>query len=286
MTQPVLITVNGTGVPDPFGPGFAGDVGRGFAANPWQALQSDIAGVNYSTLLDWQPIGYPAAVFPMGASVAAGRAEVNRQISLRPKGTPIAMSGYSQGAVVTGKVWRDDILSPAGQHHDRLADVIGIIQFGDPLRCPGIARGNIIAGMSMPKTLDGQITGGIGGPECLTPDQTPDFYLSCALDGDLYACAPVGAHPWNREPSVGVMETRIYQIIMLNSPMSLMGIVNTIMDEFNQPIQTTIGVVEAILNGLTFATQGTNAAHWQYQSFVPAMIDWLNIRANSTAAST
>lgn len=39
------------------------------------------------------------------------------------------------------------------------------------------------------------VTGGIAEPADLKPDQTPAFLYSFALDGDLYASAPVGEEP-------------------------------------------------------------------------------------------
>ena len=268
MTQPLLLTVNGTGIPDPFGPGFAADIGRAFQANPWQAIADQLDGiVTQETAVMWQPIGYPAAVTPMAPSVQAGRAEVNRQIGLRPLGTPLFLSGYSQGAIVTGQVWALDILNPNGIHHNRLPDVRGIIQFGDPLRCPGIAHGNEVAGLPMPTHLDGQVTGGIAGPADLRPDQTPDFLLSCALDGDLYACAPVGSSPWSAESQVGDVETNIYDIIQQATFLDVISIAKDLL--------MPIGTVEGIINALLFFGQGTNAPHWQYGTFVPAMVDWI-----------
>lgn len=268
MTQPVLITVNGTGVPDPFGPGFSGDIGRVFAVDPWTYIGDKLAGrVTPASPVFWQPIGYPAAVTPMAPSVKTGRAEVNRQIGLRPAGTPLFLSGYSQGAIVTGQVWALDILDPKGIHHERLGDVRGIIQFGDPLRLPGTANGNLVANQPLPKNRDGQVTGGIGGPADLTAAQTPDFYLSCALDGDLYAAAPVGKSPWNAESSVGKVETNIYDIIEQPS----FGNIVSIAKDLGMPI----GTVEGIYNALLFFGQGTNAAHWKYGPFVPAMVDWI-----------
>lgn len=274
--KPCIITVNGTGVPDPFGPGFSGDVGRIFAYDPWQAIASNIGGISYATLMDWQPIGYPAAIFPMRKSIEAGRQEVNRQISFRPKGTPLFLSGYSQGAEVTGEVWVKDFLDPNGVNHDRLTDLRGIINFGDPLRSPGIANGNSVAGFPMPDTLDGETTGGIAGPGCLTAGQTPDFLLSCALDGDLYAAAPVGDDPWTSESLVGQVETRIYNFIDSGSMLKgFLAIAKGIAQEFEYPLTNTIALMHAIINGIGFAAKGTGAPHWQYGPFVPPMINWI-----------
>jgi hypothetical protein len=164
-------------------------------------------------------------------------------------------------------VWASDILDSKGMHHDRLADVRGIINFGDPLRLPGTAHGNEIAGFPLPKKLDSVTTGGIAGPADLTAAQTPDFLLSCALDGDLYACAPVSDDPWHNEAKAGKVETNIYNIIQKATVLNLL----TIAKDLLMPI----GTIEAIINGLTFAVAGTNAPHWQYGPFVPAMVNWI-----------
>ena len=47
MTKPLLVTVNGTGVPDPFGPGFSADVGRALAFNGWDAIMHQLDGTKY-----------------------------------------------------------------------------------------------------------------------------------------------------------------------------------------------------------------------------------------------
>jgi hypothetical protein len=253
-----IITVNGTGIPDPFGSGFAGDVGRGVNDELWF----------------WQPIGYPAAVMPMGPSVAAGITEVLRQIDLHP-GT-FALSGYSQGAIVTGHVWRDHLLS--GSHNHRLSDCLAVVNFGDPLRCPGVANGNKFAGMPLPKTLDGVTTGGIAGPDDLTAAQTPDNFLSFALDGDLYASAPVGddPHPASAEAPAGADETLIYNLIQSFSFSTILGFAEYAVKFLNKPLAQVIPLIEAIINGLTFAAAGTSAPHWQYQGAAAAAVGYLN----------
>lgn len=266
--KPLLITANGTGVPDPFGPGFSTDIGWAFQINPWQIVADKIDGlVTPESPVEWQPCGYPAAVFPMNPSVEDLRGEVKRQILRRPKGTPLFLSGYSQSAIAMAEVWSQDILPLSGALHDRLADVRGIIQFGDPVRCPGIAHGNEVAGMPAPTKLNGQTTGGIAGPRCLTPEQTPDFYLSCALDGDLYAAAPVSDDPWHSESSVGRVETRVYNFIESGSVLDFFKIALA--------LGAPIAMIKGIYNGLKFAAAGTNAPHWQYGPFVPAMVNWI-----------
>lgn len=280
--RPLFVSVNGTGVPDPYGPGFSGDIGRALT-DPWNNVWASFWGAEFANVFDWQPIGYPAAVIPMGTSVnnaiyrpASGDdgGGIVAEVLARPKGTPLILSGYSQGAIATGQCLRDAFLNPTGPLHARLPDLKGVINFGDPMRCPGLAVGNTVAGMAQPSKLDGQVTGGIAGPGCLTAEQS-GLVVSCALDGDLYAAAPVGANPWTDEPLVGQIETRIYNFIVSGSlGTGIAAIAKGVWQEFEHPWENTIGLVEAIYNGLKFAAAGTNAPHWQYQGFVPAVTQW------------
>ena len=244
-----LITVNGTGIPDPFGPGFPADLGR--------AMERTAPGLYY-----WQPIGYPAAVFPMRPSVEAGAEEVVLQINRHPG--RFVLCGYSQGALVTNRVWRDEILNPAGRLHHRRDEVLAIITYGDPQRCPGIARGNTYAGQPVPRKLNGHVTGGIAGPDCLTAEQTPENFLSFANNGDLYAAAPVGADPWNVTTEVGHNQTLIYEAVMEFDGTDLIGLATEITSVLTLPAINALPMVQAIWNGLTFFGQGTRAPHWTY----------------------
>jgi hypothetical protein len=281
MGKPAIITVNGTGVPDPFGPGFSGDMGRYLspAVSSWVPVASQFFGpsvVPPPPPIYWQPTGYPAAVAQMGASMLAGvdaiSANVDRmeQEGINGPGDPLSLSGYSQGAMVTG-YWAVNLcLNPNGKYHNRLADVQkgGIVQYGDPYRCPGIARGNDICGVPVPGTQDGAVTGGISGPLDLTQEQTDELNLkSCALPGDLYASAPVGSNPWTAEASAGKVGTSIFAAVQ---SFTFMKLVRILLDVF-----TPIGMIEEIYNGMQFASQGTNAPHWRYEPFVVPMSNWI-----------
>lgn len=283
--RPVFIWANGTSVPDPWGPGFGADIARALS-DPWNDVMAQFWG-GTGNAFDVRGIWYDAAVFPMGRSVQQCRARINAAIAATPRGTPLVLCGYSQSAIAVGIVWRDDILNPAGVHDDRLGDVLAIILFGDPLRCPGIANGNRIAGLPMPTKLFGNTTGGIAGPGCLTPEQTPDFMLSCALDGDLYAAAPIGDDPWRNESMVGQIETAVYDFVQSGNAWDdgLMVILERIAYTFAHPIESVVAHAEAIYNALVFFAAGTNAPHWRYGPFVPAMVDWLGQRARTLTAA-
>lgn len=272
---PVLITVNGTGDPDPASTaGFSGMLGSMVSyTNPWNVVANEFDGVAPpSAPWQWQPIGYPAAVFPMSPSVENARAQIvaalggpaspDYQAQVYPSG-PFALSGYSQGAIVTGRVWSEDIYPTSGVLHHRLADCLSVVNFGDPLRSPGIANGNVFQGIPIPATLDSAVTGGISGPLDLTVAQTNALnslgnpvVMSFALPGDLYASAPVGTNPWTAEAQAGLVGTSIYSIILNGSFTSIISVAEDLL--------VPIGMVEEIINGITFAAAGTNAPHWQY----------------------
>lgn len=266
-TVPPVITylsVNGTGVDE--WSGFPADIGR----------QLDTARFY------WQPVGYPSATFPMGPSVNAGVAELVRLLTEVHTTGPIVLCGYSQGMLVVCTVWRDYFLNPAGSLHHRLGDVIGIIGYGNPMRCPGIANGNAYAGQALPAKLDGQTTGGIAGPDCLTAAQTPAFFLDFANDGDLYAGAPVGDNPWTAESNVGHDETLIYRIIQNFSLANIEAIVQTVLAVLTDPWDQVIPLVQAIYNGGLFFSMGMNAPHYRYD--IGPAVTWLNQLAAAQAA--
>jgi hypothetical protein len=272
MVQHTLITVNGTGVPDPFGPGFAADCGRGIG-NLWNDLYAQFVGSNAANVWSWQPIGYPAAVAPMGPSVQAAVTEMLVQIDRRPGGT-FGLAGYSQGSLAVNTLWRDHLLT--GSHKHRRDDCIAIVNFGDPMRCPGIAYGNAYAGIPQPTKRNGYVTGGIAGPQDLTADQTPPWLLSFALDGDLYAASPQGVDPWNYPTVVGHDETMIFDLVQTTSAQSAVAIAMEMAQLAATPTKRLIPLIQAIWNGLTFLGKGTNAPHWLYDP-APA-IDYLEKR--------
>lgn len=295
---PVLITVNGTGDPDPADTiGFAGMLGSMVGGvNPWEVVANQLSG--FATPAPpwlWQPIGYPAAVFPMQPSVNNARAQIQialgasapssdvaddyesnpYEATMYPSG-PFALSGYSQGAIVTDSVWALDVLPEDGVLHNRLADCQSVVNFGDPWRSPGIANGNSYQGIAIPGTEDGAVTGGIGGKLDLTPQQTnyPNQFgdpvvMSFALPGDLYASAPVGQAPWTSEAPAGIVGTSIYSFVLSGSFLKFVEIAGDLL--------LPVGTIEEIINGLRFFAAGTAAPHWQYgnQGCVAAAAQYL-----------
>ena len=214
-----LLTVNGTGVADPFGAGFPADLAR--------ALLTQAEG-----MWKWQPVGYPAAAFPMRPSVRVGRAALCAQIRRHPG--PVALSGYSQGALIVGTVWRDDILAADGVLHHRLDDVAAIV------------------------------SGGIAGPGNLTPEQTPDFLLSFANDGDHYTCAPTGLDPWKKETELGHQERIIFDAVQDATVATVSAIATAVAEMLDEPVERIVPRVRSIADGAFFLGSGAGGPHARY----------------------
>jgi hypothetical protein len=154
---PTLLSIHGTGQPDPFGIGYPADIARRCLDLYW-----------------WQPVGnYPARAVPMDESADDGEREAVRLISdpvIVPG--PVAFVDYSQGAICGGRV-RNRMR--AGKLRGQL---IGAASFGNPMRPAGSYAGNVDPG-------------GHGIDPTLETASEP-FCLNLAAKGDLYTTCPDG----------------------------------------------------------------------------------------------
>jgi hypothetical protein len=162
-------------------------------------------------------------------------------------------------------VWVNDILAADGVLHHRLPDCYAVVNFGDPMRCPGVSNGNVYQGIPVPGTEDGDVTGGIAGPLDLTAAQTnypnplgKPTVMSFNLPGDLYGSDPVGANPQSSEAGPGTVGTAIYNFVESGS----------IVDFLKIPVSwwRLISAFEEAANAAGFFAKGTSAPHWMYQA--------------------
>jgi hypothetical protein len=243
----------------------------------WSGFSSGVVGglINAQEGLWYsETIGYPAATTPMWPSAQIGQHNLGFRIKAYADGyyqqhgnydgLVILVSGYSQGAIVTDLWWTVDVLPESGYLHYLLPYIWRIYNFGDPLRAGGISHGNDAAGLLGPGTEDGEVTGGVGGPQDLAPEQTnlkaPDgqyVLLSFNNNGDLYGAAPVGATPQKSMPASGKVEYSFFEMIMKPG---LINIVHIGGDVFH-----VVGDIKAAGNALKFFSAGTNAPHWHYE---------------------
>ena len=234
--------------------------------------------------------GYPAKTTPMWPSVQTGRinvgiSSVNFANAYHAKtgsldGLVLTYTAWSQGVMALLQWFFNDVLPANGVHHWLLPYVYRMYCFGDPFRCPGVAHGNEIAGMPMPPKLDGQVTGGIGGPLDYTVAQAnllaPDgkfLIYSFVNENDLYADSPCGSSPWTTLPSVGSVEYLFFQLIMQPSL--------TLFIKLATLLGKPIGDVEALVNTGEFFGAGNNAGHFQYFTAMDAAVNDLVTLGNS-----
>jgi hypothetical protein len=148
-----------------------------------------------------------------------------------------------------------------------------VATWGNPCRTPGYASGNDFAGWPAPIERDGQVTGGIAGPDDLTPavyvpvSKTVTHYwgefVNTIGDGnDIYPDCPVGTNPWTAEAPTGVVETNIYNIVQAPTGADIFQIILEVLGVIT--LVTLIPTIEAIINGGLFLAPGPNAAHYTY----------------------
>lgn len=249
-----LYTVDGTAALSETDPGqYPNQVAVALQTNPWQLVADRLDGLaTPPSPWRWAPVPYPAATFPMQASINTGVSNLVGLIQSTPG--QFALAGYSQGAIVTSTVWRDYILSPSGALHNRLDDIVAAVNWGNPMRCPGIANGNTYAGWPIPAG------GGIAGTGDLTAAQTPDWWLDFANPNDLYTDSPVGT-------AAGTDESLIYNMVLDSDTLEvseMIALIESVIKQFSNPLVELVGIVTAIINGLTFAAAGPAAGHYTY----------------------
>ena len=123
----------------------------------------------------------------------------------------------------------------------------------------------------MPRDVDGVVTGGIAGPDDLTPAQTPAFWydfvntLAGPNNNNIYTDCPVGPTPATNEAPAGAIETRFDNIVQQATAPDVFAIVFDVLklvgpDGFAE----ALAITEAIVNGGLFAAAGSTAAHYTY----------------------
>jgi hypothetical protein len=202
----------------------------------------------------------------MGPSVDDGYNEGVRLATQVWPDNLIIPLGYSQGGICASHWWRDYILAINLQSRVPVG-----MAWGNPCRSPGFANGNAYAGWGLPGLVDGVETGGISGPDDLTPDQTPSNWLDFVWLGtdngatELYTNTPVGADPWTAEAAPGIVETSIYNVVQQATVLDIVQVA--------EDLAVPVGIVEAIVNGFTFLGAGEAADHYDYD--ITPMVNYL-----------
>lgn len=252
--------------------GYPADIAR-WLTDIWLIARGQCWGPPDGLNWRWQGIQYPAVAFPMRPSILAGIESTVAALNDPRNSGKFVLTGYSQGAIVVCMVWLHDILNPTGRLHHRLNDCLGVITYGNPMRAPGVAYGNLIAGKPIPPKRHGHITGGIAGPACLRPEQClfplghplagSPAVIDFANPGDLYTDAPIGSAPWVRETEIGHNETMIYEMILDFNGSDILSFTREVFEILNMPWRQLVPLVLSIWDGLFFFGQGT-APHGSY----------------------
>jgi hypothetical protein len=176
----MLFSVCGTGVPWWVGPD----------ADTARAVESQYR---------WQPIGYSAQAVPMGGSISEGKAELENQFNIHRDQIircGAALLGYSQGAIVVGETWEEQIKPEGGRLHWAKEHITKTCCWGNPMREKGKSWPDAGAPMAGPQSQ------GVTGTLMV---DTPSWWRNYAHQGDLYSDCP--------DDESGIDRTAIWKII-------------------------------------------------------------------------
>jgi len=246
-TRPLLITVCGTGVPWWVGPD----------ADTARAVED---------LYFWQPIGYPAAPFPMGQSIAAANAECHVQFNRAEPGFMhrerieqygVVLAGYSQGAVVISELWENDIKPGGGSLNWAKDHVLKAVAWGNPNREAGKVWPDNGGDPMASLTSQGVSSNGM--------HDTPDWWRDYAHKGDLYTAA----EPGDSQQDKNAVWEIVRDLNVFTGPDSLLA---QVIELCELPIPRIIAAFQALIDaGIFFAKQ--TGPHTDYNP--QAAIDYL-----------
>ena len=223
----VILTVQGTGV------------------DMWTGPPADVARA-VSDLYYWQPVGnYPASPFPMRQSYRQGIEELVAQCRIHA-GKPKVLAGYSQGAIVTSRVWKHEVVNPQGRLHALRDEFVGSVTWGNPDRERGVANGNLLESVPVPE--------GRG----VTDDRmenTPSWWLDFAhgansrFGRDLYTDTP--------DDDVGEYSTAIWRVVEDVKFTGVNGLLEQVLEIVERPLVEVVAMFQAILHAGAFFFSGT-----------------------------
>lgn len=210
---------------------------------------ADVARAMDPTVYQWQPVGFPytAATFPMGSSARAGERELLRLMGLPELPQDFVLVGYSQGAIVTSRIYRRLMEGDLQHWRHRMK---AVVSFGNPLR----ERGHTFPGGADP--------GGHGlDPQCL--NNTAEFVYDYAAPGDIYTCA---SGTDNKQANDNM--TAIYKIVQGEGLEAISGsnsIIEQLIELQRSPIENAPAMFKAITSGIGFISGSPpTAPHVEY----------------------
>lgn len=227
--RPLFITICGTGVPW------------------WVGPDADTARACEDKLF-WQPIGYPAAAFPMGKSIAAAIDQCHVQFNRADPGFMhrrrieqygVVLGGYSQGAAAISELWENNIKPPGSSLGWAKDNVLKAITWGNPNRERGQVWPDFGGSPMASYTSQGVSSTGMR--------DTPSWWRNYAHAGDLYAAAEPGDSQQDKNA--------VWQIVRdLNIFTGTDSLLAQVIELCALPIPRTIAAFSALIDaGIFFA---------------------------------
>ncbi|OQW34528.1 MAG: hypothetical protein A4E20_10940 [Nitrospira sp. SG-bin2] len=218
-------------------------------------------------LVRHQPVGYNNGALPFDN--ASGVKELARLVGSTkldngtpfPAGTPWALGGFSQGGIIISYFYFD-YLAPGKPLNWRLKDLKGVLAYGNPCRQINSIAPWCQSWATKPNThgLDPYRRFGMPGK----PSQ-PDNWMEVYRGGDIFA--------ENTDDKSGEIKAAIYQAVMkdfFSNPFSLAA---QIADLFLTPLEEVIGIVMAIISGVSFLAGQPNAHYSPFD--LQGGVDWM-----------
>lgn len=230
----------------------------------------------------WQPIGYQSNSLPFdnqsGVNEVArilGQPTLDNGVPF-PLGTPWALCGFSQGAIVAYDVYRT-LLQDGQVHAARAKDLVGVLTFGNPCRQSGS-----IAPWALDLVQDASSHGldplkrfGLPG----NPDGPAHPWMDVWRQGDLFADAA--------DNDAFGPKAAVYQAVarsdFFSDPYSLVA---QIADLFSEPFNEIWDIFLAIVDGVRFLADQPNPHYSPWPTHtMGGGIDWLKGRLTARAAA-
>lgn len=237
-----------------------------------RSAQWDLAPHNdpFAALLDPDKfeavrIPYPAAMFPMNASINAGVQTVIDGINALPAGQPFVLGGYSQGAAVMSTVYNE---IRYGSLTSRASMFLGGVMFGNPRR--QINHRGAVGGSWSGLWYDELATTGGRGSFPATGDYAlltncDDEWVEFAYPGDVFTCNGTATVGQNWSAANGVATSLdVGDIITYVTTGAAPGIVDAINQAF-----TKGGEVLTTTDGSGAEVNVTGSGHVAYPFLPP-----------------
>jgi hypothetical protein len=193
--------------------------------------------------VEWVPVAYAAAAYPMNVSVAAAVDRTVAMILANPG--KIFLAGTSQGAYVTSQLWRE---FTTGRLKSRRADLVRIYHYGNPLRQAGMFRGTRDPGGR-----------GIAAANLRLTNTDPAVVWEFVNPGDPVAI--------QLDDQKGTWATSFFGILNQNvtSVSTLAAQISTLLLQPNANLSTLVSLVNDLINNMLNQT----GKHNTYQTYFP-----------------